>query len=142
MYEMRSCVTFYLLNRFPQPNDNCTSWIDTSWNDLIQKFVQDIHGFIFNWTFLKFLDFYEKIALYKEQDLQKLFWRTRKILNIFKNVPERRKNFKAIWVVLAHSKPKTFSVGQPWWPTFFWEFGPRDYFSAATALLIKNHKLE
>ena len=107
-------------------------------NDLIQKFIQDIRGFILNWTFLKFLDFCEKIPLQKEQDSQKLFWRARKILNIFKNVPEKRKNFKAIWVVLADSKPKLFSVGQPWWPTFFWDLGHPNYFSAATALC--SHK--
>ena len=72
-----------------------------------------------NWTFLKFLDFYEKIPLEKVEDSQKLFWPTRKIRNIFKNVPEKRKNFKTIIVALAHSNPKSFFVGQPWRPTLF-----------------------
>ena len=68
-----------------------------------------------------------------------MFWRTRKILNMFKKVPEKRKSSKAIWVVLAHLKLKIiFSVSQPWWPTFFLRPcplpSPPNYFSAATAL--------
>ena len=34
------------------------------------------------------------------------------------------KTFKAIWAVLGHLKPKIFSVGQPWWPTFFRDLAP------------------
>ena len=37
---------------------------------------------------------------------------------------KKRKNFRAIYDVSGHSKPKTFSVGQPWWPTFFRDLGP------------------
>ena len=107
MYEMWSCVIFYhLLNRFLQPDDGCVS---TSWKWLNIEVYTDIHGFI---------------LLYKEQISQKLFRRTRKTLNIFKNVPEKNKNFKSNWVVLAHSKPNIFSVGQPWCPPFIWDLAP------------------
>ena len=51
--------------------------------------------------------------------MHKLFRWTRKSLNIFKNFPEKNKNFKAICTVLDYLKPKIFFVGQPWWPTFF-----------------------
>ena len=37
---------------------------------------------------------------------------------------KKLKNFKAILAVLGHSKSKTFSFGQPWWPTFFRDLGP------------------
>ena len=63
-----------------------------------------------------------------------MFWRRRETLNIFKNIPEKNKNFNAIWAVLGHSKSKIFSVGQPWWLTFFPDLGSPNYFSAATAL--------
>ena len=93
MYEIWSCVTFcHLLNRFLQPNDNC---ISTSWKWFNIEVYRVIHGFILNWTFLKFLDFYEKIPLLKEEDLEKLFWLTRKIPNIFKNVPEKLQKFQS-----------------------------------------------
>ena len=32
---------------------------------------------------------------------------------------KKQKKIKAIWAVLGHSETKIFSVGQPWWPTFF-----------------------
>ena len=63
----------------------------------IFKFIQGLHGFIFNLTYLNILDFYEK--------------KPRKT--------ENNKNFKAICAVLDYSKPKIFFVSQPWWPTFF-----------------------
>ena len=66
---------------------------------------------------------------------------------MFKKVPEKRKSSKAIWVVLAHLKPKIiFSVSQPWCSTFFWGLAPSlppappNYFSAARALM-KCHML-
>ena len=46
---------------------------------------------------------------------------------------KKHKNLKAI----CHSKPKIFSVGQPWWPQFFQDLeppSPPNFFSAATAL--------
>ena len=55
----------------------------------------------------------------------------------FKISQKKNKNFKTICTVLDYSKPKIFSVGQPWWPTFFQNLPP-NYFSAATAL----HKLQ
>ena len=128
MYEIWSCVTFYhLFNKFLQPNDNC---ISTSWKWFNREDIQDIHGFILNWTFLKFLDFYEKIPLQKEQDSQKLLLMNKKNSEHFKIVPGKRKNFKAIWVVLARLKPKILSVGQPWWPRPW----PPNCFGAALAL--------
>ena len=49
--------------------------------------------------------------------------------------------YELIWAILGHSKPKIFSVAQPWWLTFFQDFAPPrppsllpNYFSAATAL--------
>ena len=33
---------------------------------------------------------------------------------------KKHKNLKAI----CHSKPKIFSVGQPWWPQFFQDLEP------------------
>ena len=92
---MWSCATFYhLLNRFPQPNDNC---ISTPENGFYIKVYKRYTWFHFELNFhTKFLDFREKMLFQKEQDSRKLFQRTKKILNIFKNVPEKRKNFKAI----------------------------------------------
>ena len=77
-------------------------------SDLKEKFIQDIYGFILNWTFLKFLGFCEKIPLIRKNcfNEQGEFWT---YLKMFRT---KRTNFKAIWVVLAHSKPKIFSVGQ------------------------------
>ena len=65
-----------------------------------------------------------KKPLWKEKGLQQFFWRTRKTQSIFKNVSQKNKNFKAIWAVLGHSKPKILSVGQPWWLIFFRDFVP------------------
>ena len=122
MYELWSCVTFYhLLNRFPQLNGNCISTSQKWFNVEVYRRYTWFH---FQWTFLNFWIFIKKY-LVKRQDSQKLFWRTRKILNMFKKVPEKRKSSKAIWVVLAHLKPKIiFSVSQPWWSTFFWGLAP------------------
>ena len=77
-------------------------------SDLKEKFIQDIYGFILNWTFLKFLGFCEKIPLIRKNcfNEQGEFWT---YLKMFRT---KRTNFKAIWVILAHSKPKIFSVGQ------------------------------
>ena len=50
-----------------------------------------------------------------------MFWQTRKALRIFKNIPEKNKNSKAIWAVLGRSNHKILSVGQPGWLTFFRE---------------------
>ena len=61
----------------------------------------------------------------------KIAFKARKILNIFKNVPEKNTKISA---VLGHSEFKIFSVGQPWWPTFFRDVGTPNYFSAAKAL--------
>ena len=47
-----------------------------------------------------------------------------------KIVPGKRKNSKAIWVILACLKPKILPVGQPWWPRPW----PPNYFGAALAL--------
>ena len=58
MYKIRSCVTFY--HSFPQGNGNR---ISTPENDLIWKVIQGLYGFILNWTFLNFLDFYKKTLL-------------------------------------------------------------------------------
>ena len=52
-------------------------------------------------------------------------------LKIFR---KKHKHFKAIWAILANSKPKIFSVSQPWWLKFFGDLGPPNSFSAATAL--------
>ena len=65
----------------------------------------------------KFSGFLWKKPLQKEKGLHKLFWRRRKTLNIFKNIPEKKQKFQS--AVLDYSKPKIFFVGQPCWPTFF-----------------------
>ena len=109
--------------------------------DLIWKFMKGLHGFILNWTFLNFMDFYEKKKpLQKEKSWEKLFRRTRKSWTYLKIFRKKQKNFKAIWAVLGHSKPKIFSIGQPWWLTFFGDLAPTptppspNYFSTATVL--------
>ena len=64
--------------------------------------------------------------------MQKLFWQTRKILDIFKNIPEKKlkkKKIKSIWAVLGYSKPNILDIfSKPGAPS------PTNYFSAARAL--------
>ena len=63
MYKTRSRWSFYYsLNRFLQRN-----LLVLPENDLIYKFMQRLHGFILNWTFLDFLDFYEKKSCKKKK---------------------------------------------------------------------------
>ena len=67
-------------------------------------------------------------------------------LDIFKNIPEKKKNFKAIWVVLDYSKPKFFLLANHGDRYFFKPCAPPppppiphpNYFSAATALNLLN----
>ena len=103
-------------------------------NDLIWKFMKGLHSFILNWTFLNFLDFYEKNPCNKKKVGKNCFDKQEKSWTYLKIFQKKHKNFKAIWAVLGHSKPKTFSVGQPWWLTFFF-FGdppsPPYHFTAA-----------
>ena len=104
-------------------------------NNLTWKLMKGLHCLILNWTFPKFLDFYEKEALVKRKKLTKIISINEKNPeNILKLSWKKLKNFKAISEVLDHSKPKIFSVGQPWWPTFFGDLGSSNYFSGATAL--------
>ena len=95
------------------------------------------------WTEL-FLNFWifilnypcKKKKIYKNcLDEQEKFW------TYLKKIPEKRRSFKAIWFVLAHLKPKMFSVSRPWCSTFFWGLPPthRNYFSAATTLKNQTH---
>ena len=50
----------------------------------------------------------------KSSTYLKMFWK-------------KQKKFKAIWAVLGNSETKIFSVGQPWWPTFFQESNAHSY---------------
>ena len=88
-------------------------------NDLMWKFMKGLHGFILNWAFLNFLDFYEKNPCNKKKVGKNCFDEQEKSWTYLKIFRKKHKNFKAIWAVLGHSKLKTFSVGQPWWLTFF-----------------------
>ena len=51
-------IFYHCLHRFPQESEIVLVHPE---NNLIYKFMQSQHGFILNWTFLKFLDFCEKI---------------------------------------------------------------------------------
>ena len=76
------------------------------------------------WTqpFLNFWIFMKKYPCRKNKTRKKYFDKQVKLyLKMFR---KKRKGFKANWVVLAHSKPKIFSVGQPWWPAFIWDLAP------------------
>ena len=126
MYITWSCVTSY--HSFNRANGNCisASW---KWFDIEVYTRSTWFRFEFNlfWIFMK-------KPLWKEKDSQQLFWRTVKTRNtkIFRirNIPD----FKAIWTVLGRSKPKILFVGQPWWPKFFQDLAPSNYFSASAAL--------
>ena len=50
-------------------------------NDLIYKFMQGLHGFMLNWIFLDFLDFFEKNPSF----LFDLQWFTETVLTNKKN---------------------------------------------------------
>ena len=112
---------YHSLNRFPQANDHC---ICTSW----KWFNIDVYTRSTKTTwaepFLIFRLSLKNPSIKKKVpkncfDEQEKSWA---YLKIFRKKP---KNFKAIWVALGHSKPKIFSVDQPWWPTFFRYFGPQ-----------------
>ena len=94
------CKILPSLNRFPQANN-------TSWKWLNIKVYSRSTWFHFELTFFNFLDFYEKSPCKKKK--VKLFWWTRKTLNIFENIPEKK--LKAIGAVLGYSKPRIFFVG-------------------------------
>ena len=86
MYAMWSCVKFYYsLNRFPQAN---VDRISTSWKWLdVEVYTKSI-WFHFELNLSSFSRFLWKKPC-KKTFSQKLFWQTGKILNIFKNVPEK-----------------------------------------------------
>ena len=132
MYKAWSCVIFdYSFNRFPPANENR---ISTSSKWFIWRFIKGLHGFILSWTFLIFLDVYEKNPRKREKVDKNCFDKQEKSWTYLKIFRKKHKNFKAVWAVLGHSKPKIFSVGQLWWPTFFGDLGLPNYFSAAAAL--------
>ena len=119
-----SCGTFYpvSLNRFPRGTENR---IRTSWKwfniEVYTRFNIEIytslHGFILNWTVLNFLDFYENVPCKKKKVRKNCFDKQEKpwtYLEIFRNKP---KNFKVIWAVSGHSKPKIFYVGRHFFET-------------------------
>ena len=70
--------------------------------------MQRLLGFILNWSFLDFLDFYEKNSC-KKKRFSKIIFTNKKILILkeFENIPE--KNIK----ISKPFEPKIFSVGQP-----------------------------
>ena len=108
-------------------------------NDFILKFIQGLHGFILNWNFLNFPDFYEKSPCKKKKVRKSCLDEQQKSGTSLKMLWKKHKNLKAILAVLVHLKFKIFFVGQPWWPTSFRDLHPPlppSYFSAATALNI------
>ena len=112
-------------------------------NDFILKFIQGLHGFILNWNFLNFPDFYEKSPCKKKKVRESCLEEQQKSGTYLKMLWKKHKNLKAILAVLGHLKFKTFFVGQPWWLTSFRDLDhppppppPPNYFSAATALNI------
>ena len=106
-------------------------------NDLIWKFMKGLHGFIFNWTFLSFLDAYEKNPCKKKKDGKNCFEEQKIPWTYLKIFWKKQKNFKAIWGVLGHSKLK-FSPSPNHGGRHFFETLPSNLFSTATALDLKN----
>ena len=90
MYELWSCVTFYyLLNGLLQSDGHC---ISTSWKWFNIEVYTRYTWFHFELNLYNVSEISWKSTLVK--DLQKIFWQTRKTLNIFKNVPKKCKDFK------------------------------------------------
>ena len=72
----------------------------------------------------------------KHKIRKKFFNKQEKLWTYLKIFWKKRKDFKANWVVLAHSKPKIFFLGQSWADIYMRPCpSPLNYFSAATALL-------
>ena len=63
-------------------------------------------------SFLLFWILEKKKPLQKEKGSQKLFGKQEKSWKNLKVLRKKHKNFKAIWAVLGHSKPKILSVRQ------------------------------
>ena len=78
------------------------------------------------WTepFLNFWIFMKKYPCKKNKIRKNCFDKQEKFWTYLKMFRKKRKDFKANWVVLAHSKPKFFSAGKPWWSTFIWDYAP------------------
>ena len=65
MHVTWNCVTFY--HYYIEFYKQVTTVLVLPENDLMQKFIQGLHGFILNLTYLNFLDFYEKIPRKKKK---------------------------------------------------------------------------
>ena len=83
MYITWSCVAFYhLLNTFPQAND---SRINTFWKWFRIRSLYKVYTASF-WTEPSQCFRFSWKTLVKQKGLQKLFWQTRKTLNILINI--------------------------------------------------------
>ena len=132
MYKTRSCwMLYHPLNRFLQGNGSRAS---TSWKWFNIEVFKRSTWFHFELNLLNFLDFYEKAHVKRKRPAKIILAKKKNPENILKCSGKKHKNFKATWAVLGHSKPKTFSVGQPWWVKFFRDLGHSSYFNVATVL--------
>ena len=101
-----------------------TTKLELPEDDLIQKFILGLLGFILKWLFLNFPDFYEKSPCKKKKACKNCFDEPEKSRTYLKILRKKHKNFKAILAALGHPKSKIFSVGELWWPTFFRDVAP------------------
>ena len=84
-------------------------------------FIKGLNVFILNRNISEFL---RKNLCKKKKVCKNCFDKREKSWTYLKMFRKKHKSLKAIWAVLACSKPKIFSVSQPWWPTFFQDLGP------------------